>query len=191
VESVDPRFFPHSAEFNAWLAEHHDSEDVLWVGYYKKSSGKPSVTWEETVDEALCYGWIDGLRKSIDDKSYRIRFTPRKPRSIWSQRNIDRVAVLTEQGRMKPSGLAAYAHHDKNPRSGYRVSEFVKELPEAMLAEIRKIPGAWDFYKSQPLGYRRNTTRWITTAQREETKRRRLATLIEDASNGLRIKHLR
>jgi uncharacterized protein YdeI (YjbR/CyaY-like superfamily) len=190
---TNPIFFATPLDFGAWLAEHHDSVAVQWVGFYKKATGKPSITWEESVDEALCWGWIDGLRKSIDDESYAIRFTPRKPGSVWSARNIERVAVLRDEGRMQPPGLAAYEHHDQNPnpRSGYRTSEFSKELPEAMLAEIRANPKAWEFYESQSTGYRRHTTRWIMSAKREETRARRLATLIADAARGLKIKQLR
>ena len=105
MSKEDPTFFPKAADFRAWLEKYHASAGHLWVGYYKKSTGKPSVTWEDTVDEALCYGWIDGIRKSRDDESYVIRFTPRKPRSVWSQRNIDLVERLKAEGRMKPEGL--------------------------------------------------------------------------------------
>src|SRR5688572_29599516 len=100
-----PTFFSAPTDFRAWLEEHHAATDHLWVGYYKKATNKPSVTWEETVDQALCYGWVDGIRKSRDDESYMIRFTPRKPRSVWSQRNIERVEHLTAKGLMTAEGL--------------------------------------------------------------------------------------
>ena len=119
-----PTFFPGPADFRAWLEEHHATTDHLWMGYYKKATNKPSVTWEDSVDEALCFGWIDGIRKSRDDESYMIRFTPRKPTSVWSQRNIDRVEQLTAEGRMKPEGLAAFAFKDVHPESGYATAEF-------------------------------------------------------------------
>jgi uncharacterized protein YdeI (YjbR/CyaY-like superfamily) len=193
VEPVDPLFFATPAEFQAWLAGHHNSVAVQWIGFYKKSTGECSITWEESVDEALCYGWIDGLRKSIDNERYTIRFTPRKPGSVWSARNIDRISVLTAEGRMHQSGLAAYADHLErpNPRSGYRTSDFVEDLPKEMLTAIRANPAAWAFYNSQPSGYRKQTTRWITSARREETRERRLAALIEDAANGLKVRALR
>lgn len=191
MSAADPTFFPEAADFRAWLEAHHASADQLWVGYYKKATGKPSVTWEETVDEALCYGWIDGLRKSRDDESFVIRFTPRKPKSVWSQRNIDLVARLTAEGRMKPAGLAAFAHKDVHPDSGYRPSELIAELGAEMVARFQATAGAWAFYQGQPAGYRRQTAHWVMSAKREETRQRRLSTLIDDSSHGLWVKQLR
>lgn len=187
----DPMFFLQAADFRAWLEAHHATAEVLWVGYFKKATGKVSVTWEDTVDEALCYGWIDGIRKSRDDESYVIRFTPRKPKSVWSQRNIELVERLTAEGRMKPAGLAAFAHKDAHPDSGYRVAEFAAELAPEMVERFKATLGAWEFYQEQPPGYRRQAARWVVSAKREETRQRRLATLIEDSGNGLRIKPLR
>lgn len=186
-----PAFFPDAADFRAWLEEHHTSADHLWVGYYKKATGKPSVTWEDTVDEALCYGWIDGIRKSRDDESYVIRLTPRKPKSVWSQRNIDLVERLTAEGRMKPEGLAAFAHKDVHPDSGYRVADFAAELTAEMIERFKATLGAWEYYHEQPPGYRRQTARWVMGAKRVETRQRRLSTLIDDSGNQLRIKQLR
>ena len=123
MSEPSPTFFPAPAEFRAWLEEHSATTDHLWVGYYKKATNMPSVTWEETVEEALCFGWIDGIRKSRDDESYMIRFTPRKPRSVWSQRNIDLVERLTAEGRMKTEGLAAFAFNDVHPDSGYATAK--------------------------------------------------------------------
>ena len=186
-----PTFFPTPADFRAWLEKNHDRESALWVGYYKKATGKPSVTWEETVDEALCYGWIDGVRRSLDDESYVIRFTPRRPRSIWSRRNIERAEALEAEGRMTKAGLDAYALRNAHADSGYAVSDWPTALPNEMIAEFRKHHEAWAFYQSQPSGYRRQTTAWVTSAKREETRQRRLARLIEDSANGLRIRQLR
>ena len=186
-----PTFFREAADFQAWLEQHHTSVGHLWVGYYKRATGKPSVTWEDTVDEALCFGWIDGIRKSRDEESYVIRFTPRGPTSVWSQRNIDLVERLTAEGRMKPEGLAAFAHKDVHPDSGYRVADRAGELPEEMIGRFKATPGAWDFYRGQPPGYRRHTVNWVIGAKREETRQRRLSTLIDDSRNGLRIKQLR
>lgn len=187
---TDPQFFPEPSDFRAWLEEHHESASVLWVGYYKKATGKPSVTWEDTVDEALCYGWIDGIRKSRDAETYVIRFTPRKPKSVWSQRNLDLVERLKAEGRMKAAGLAAFVHKDVHPDSGYRVADLA-ELPTDMTEQFKTRPDAWEFYQQQPAGYRRHTARWVMAAKREETRRRRLATLIDDSGNRLRIKQLR
>lgn len=188
---VDPTFFQNPAAFRAWLEKNHRTVSELWVGYYKKATGKASVTWEETVDEALCYGWIDGIRRSFDGEAFVIRFTPRKPGSVWSRRNIERVEALKAGGLMKEAGLEAYAHKDVHPDSGYAVRERKAELPDEMIAEFKKHPEAWDFYRSQPPGYRKQTTAWVTSAKREETRHRRLATLIQDSANGLRIRQLR
>lgn len=186
-----PAFFPDPVEFRRWLEEHHATTDHLWVGYYKKATNKPSVTWEETVVEALCYGWIDGIRKSRDDESYMIRFTPRKPRSIWSQRNIDLVERLTAEGRMEAEGLAAFAFKDVHPDSGYATANFDGALTDQMVARFKATAGAWEFYQAQPPGYRRHAARWVMSAKREETRERRLATLIDDSVNRRRIKQLR
>jgi uncharacterized protein YdeI (YjbR/CyaY-like superfamily) len=186
-----PTFFPTPADFQAWLEEHHATTDHLWVGYFKKATKKPSVTWEDTVDEALCVGWIDGIRKSCDHESYMIRFTPRKPRSVWSQRNIDLVERLTAEGRMRAEGLAAFAFKDVHPDSGYTTAKLDAALPDPMLRRFKETPGAWEFYQDQPPGYRKQTARWVTSAKREDTRHRRLATLIADSENQLRIKQLR
>ncbi|MFK7988027.1 MAG: YdeI family protein [Sandaracinaceae bacterium] len=186
-----PTFFAVPADFRAWLEAHHATTDHLWVGYYKLATKKPSVTWEETVDEALCYGWIDGIRKSRDDESYVVRFTPRKPRSVWSRRNIDLVERLVSEGRMKPPGMAAFAFKDVHPDSGYATATFDDALDAEMVARFKRTSGAWEFYQAQPPGYRKQAARWVTSAKREATRARRLATLIEDSANRLRIKQLR
>ncbi len=186
-----PTFFAEPADFRAWLEAHHATADHLWVAYYKKATNKPSVTWEQTVDEALCFGWIDGIRKSRDRESFVIRFTPRKPTSVWSERNIDLVERLTAEGRMRPEGLAAFAHKDAHPDSGYATAHMTGALTDPMVAQFEATEGAWAFYQAQPPGYRRLAARWVTSAKREETRARRLATLIDDSSNGLRIKQLR
>jgi uncharacterized protein YdeI (YjbR/CyaY-like superfamily) len=186
-----PTFFPASAGFRAWLEGHHATTDHLWVGYYKKATRIPSVTWEDTVEEALCYGWIDGIRKSRDDESYMIRFTPRKPGSVWSQRNIDLVQRLTVEGRMKAAGFAAFASKDVHPDSGYKTAKFDGTLTDQMVARFKETAGAWEFYQEQPPGYRRRAAHWVTSAKRDETRERRLATLIDDSRNRLRIKQLR
>ncbi len=186
-----PIFFPTPADFRAWLEEHHTTTDHLWVGYYKKVTNKPSVTWEDTVDEALCYGWIDGIRKSRDDESYMIRFTARKQKSVWSQRNIDIVERLSAEGRMKAEGLAAFAFKDAHPDSGYIAAKLDGTLPDAMLTRFKESADAWAFFQEQPPGYRRQAGLWVTSAKREETRERRLSTLMDDSGNQLRIKQLR
>ena len=186
-----PTFFPTPADFRAWLEQHHAMTDHLWVGYYKKATNKPSVTWEDTVDEALCYGWIDGIRKSRDDESYMIRFTPRKSSGVWSQRNIDLVERLTTEGRMRAEGLAAFAFKDEHPDSGYTTAKVDGALTAEMVTRFKEAAGAWVFYQEQPLGYRRQAARWVTSAKREETRQRRLATLIDNSGSRLRIKQFR
>jgi len=189
--SFSPEFFPEPGDFRRWLEKHHRTRDELWVGYWKKATGKPSMTWPESVDEALCFGWIDGLRKSIDAEAYMIRFTPRRPRSNWSLVNIARVAVLTDEGRMAPAGLDAYEARDPE-RSGVYSFErdearFTPEQKRALEANAE----AWAFWKAQPPGYRKQATAWVTSAKREETRARRLSRLIEDSAQGLRIGPLR
>ncbi|MCP3973576.1 MAG: bacteriocin-protection protein [bacterium] len=191
MSDYTPTFFPGPADFRAWLDEHHATIDHLWVGYYKKATNKPSVTWEDTVAEALCYGWIDGIRRSRDDESYMVRFTPRKSRSVWSQRNIDLVERLTSEGRMKAEGLAAFAFKDVHPDSGYATAKFDGALTDQMISRFKATTGAWEFYQEQPPGYRRQTARWVMSAKREETRERRLATLVDDSGNRRRIKQLR
>lgn len=189
---ANPSFFPTPADFRAWLDEHHDAETVLWVGYYRKASGKPSVTWEETVDQALCFGWIDGVRRSLDDEAYVVRFTPRKPSSIWSARNIERMEAMEAAGAMTDAGRAAYEKHDTSAhRDGYRISELPTEPPDWIVEGFEDHPEAWRFFKEQPPGVRKQSIWWVVSAKRESTRRRRLATLIEDSANGLRIRQLR
>ncbi len=187
----EPVFFATPAAFRAWLEAHHSSDEPLWVGYYRKATGRPSVTWEETVDEALCFGWIDGVRKRRDETSYVIRFTPRRPGSVWSARNFERVEALRAAGRMRPPGLAAYAHRDKHAHSGYAVADRPTEFPPEIAARFQAHPSAWAFYQAQPAGYRKQTVFWVTSAKRDATRERRLAQLIADAAEGLRVKHLR
>lgn len=188
---MDPPFFPSPADFRAWLERHHTTEDELWVGFHKKGSGLPSITWPESVDEALCFGWIDGLRKSIDETSYRIRFTPRRPGSTWSTVNVRRARALMEEGRMRPAGLDAFENRREDLARRYSFEQGTVEFPEALEAEFRANPGAWGFFEAQPPSYRKTATWWVVSAKREDTRRRRLATLIADSEAGLRIAQLR
>lgn len=189
--TMDPTFFPTPDDFRRWLAAHHASEGELWVGYYKKATGRPSMTWPESVDEALCFGWIDGIRKSVDEEAYKIRFTPRRPSSHWSRVNLERVAALIEEGRMTPAGLAAWEAADPERSARYSYERETAKLSRAQLARLRANQSAWAFWKAQPPGYRKQVAAWVTGAKREETRERRLATLVEDCANGLRIKPLR
>jgi uncharacterized protein YdeI (YjbR/CyaY-like superfamily) len=162
------------------------------VGYFKKASGRASMTWPESVDEALCFGWIDGIRKGIDDERYMIRFTPRRVGSVWSAVNIGRVAVLTDEGRMRPAGLAAFEAR-REDRSGIYSYEQRDEaaFPADVEERFRAAEEAWAWFGAQPKGYRQQTIRWVMTAKREETRERRLAILIADSAAGQRIARLR
>jgi len=184
-------FFDSPGDFRRWLAENHASADELWVGYYKKATGKQVLTWEQSVDEALCFGWIDGIRRTVDGESYTNRFTPRRSGSHWSRVNLERVAVLIEEGRMTPAGLEAYEARDPEKSGRYSFELERASFTQAQKAAFTSRSEAWVFWNSQPPGYRKQATWWVVSAKREETRERRLATLIDDSANGLRIKQLR
>ncbi len=185
-----PTFFATPTDFRTWLAEHHHINQELWVGFYKKGSGKASITWPEAVDEALCFGWIDGVRKSIDDVSYVIRFTPRKRRSTWSTVNIQRIEELTRVGQMQPAGLAAFAERTAAKSSIYAYEQTNADLIEVYEQRFRANKAAWDFFETQPAWYRRTAIWWVISAKKEETKLKRLATLIEDSAQKRTIRSL-
>lgn len=189
--TMDPTFFPTPDDFRSWLAEHHASVDELWVGFYKKATGRPSITWPESVDEALCFGWIDGIRKSVDEGAYEIRFTPRRSGSHWSRVNLERVTVLIAERRMAPAGMAAWEARDPEKLARYSHEREAAAFTKAQLGRLRANAEAWAFWQAQPPGYRKQVTAWVTTAKREETRERRLDTLVDDCANGLRIKVLR
>ena len=185
---AEPTFFATPADFRAWLEANHDTAAALLVGFYKKSTGRPSITWAESVDQALCFGWIDGIRRSLGDEAYTIRFTPRRTRSTWSAVNIRHVEELTRLGLMRPSGLRAFeARTDGN--SGIYSYEQRNEakFTEAHEAQFRATPEAWAFFEARPRSYRQAAIRWVESAKREETRERRLATLIEDSASGRTI----
>jgi uncharacterized protein YdeI (YjbR/CyaY-like superfamily) len=179
-------FFRRPSELRKWFRKHHASAAELWVGYYKKATGKPSMTWPESVQEALCFGWIDGIRKSLDEESYCNRFTPRRPRSNWSDINIKLVEKLTAEGRMTKAGLEAFAARSEAKSGVYTYEEKQKELTldKKLERELKKNKAAWHYWEAQPPWYRRTTSRWIMSAKKEETKLRRLAALIEDSAKG-------
>src|SRR4051812_689591 len=159
-----PRYFRTSADFRAWLDTHHAHATELLVGFYKKGSGRPSMTWPESVDEALCFGWIDGLRRFLDDASYTIRFTPRKPRSTWSAINIARVAVLTAEGRMQPAGLGAFEARTENRSGIYAYEQRSVDLPDPYLSAMRENEAAWTYFHAQPTSYRKAAIWWVVSA---------------------------
>ena len=191
VQRIAPTFFAAPADFRVWLEGHHAEAPELIVGLYKKGSGRQSVTWREAVDEALCFGWIDGIRKSIDESSYTIRFTPRRPRSIWSAVNIKRVQELQEQGLMRPAGVAAFeARSDERSRIYSFEQRGPVELDGAQSEIFESNAPAWDFFQSQAPSYRKAAIWWVVSAKREETRARRLATLMDDSAHGRRIRSL-
>ena len=184
---MDVRFFETPGDFRAWLEANHETATELWVGFHKKSTGRPSITWPEAVDQALCFGWIDGIRKSVDEHSYTNRFTPRKPTSNWSLVNVRRVGALTEAGLMMPAGLRAFALRDEARTGVYSAEQRPQEFPPAYAEQFQQNGPAWAFFQAQPPGYRRTVFHWVTSAKREETRLKRLATLIEDSKHGRRI----
>jgi uncharacterized protein YdeI (YjbR/CyaY-like superfamily) len=182
---MEPRFFATPAQLRAWFEAHHVDAPELLVGFYKKGSGRRSITWPESVDEALCFGWIDGVRRRIDDESYSIRFTPRRPRSIWSEVNIKRAGELIEQGRMTPAGVAAFEARDEARSAVYSYEQRHRAALEPEQEErLRANTAAWEWFQSRPPSWRRSAIYWVTSAKRAETRERRLATLIEDAAAG-------
>jgi uncharacterized protein YdeI (YjbR/CyaY-like superfamily) len=182
---TQPVFFPDAASFRAWLEANYATAPELSVGFRKKATGLPSLTWPEARDEALCFGWIDGIRHRIDDESYRIRFTPRRAGSIWSKVNVERFAALTAAGRMTEAGAAAYT--GKEDRTHYSYEAAPRELAPAETALFRKNKAAWADWQQRPPGYRKLCLHWITSAKRPETRAKRLATLIEDSAAGRKI----
>ncbi|MDB5127646.1 MAG: bacteriocin-protection protein, partial [Mucilaginibacter sp.] len=166
---MEPRFFNTPADFRAWLQQHAHRETELLVGFYKIGSGKPSITWSQSVDEALCFGWIDGVRKSIDEESYTIRFTPRKATSIWSAVNIKKIAELTEKGLMQPAGIAAYAKRQESRSAIYSFENEAKELKPEYERQLKANKKAWEFFESQAPWYKKVSIHRIMTAKQEKT----------------------
>ncbi|MDQ6860908.1 MAG: YdeI/OmpD-associated family protein [Verrucomicrobiota bacterium] len=188
AKNEEPIFFASPAEFRAWLQKNAESATELWVGFHRKATGRPSMTWPESVDEALCVGWIDGLRKTVDESSYKIRFTPRKRTSNWSLVNMARVPELTREGRMQPAGLAAFEARIE-AKSGIYLYEQRKHaaLDAASEKEFRTNAKAWKFFQAQPPGYRKSAAWYVISAKQEATRRKRLQRLIEDSEAGRRL----
>jgi uncharacterized protein YdeI (YjbR/CyaY-like superfamily) len=184
-----PRFFPSLSAWRAWLEEHHAESKELWVGLYKKNSGRPSITWPEAVDGALCFGWIDGLRKSVNATSYKIRFTPRKRRSIWSAVNVKRATELSTMGSMHAAGLLAFQKREGKRSEIYSYEQRkAAKLPAAYEKGFRAYPAAWKFFRAQAPWYQRAAIWWVISAKREETRLKRLAALIEDSGHQRTIR---
>lgn len=182
-------FFATPEDLRARLEEIHESERELWVGFHKKGSGRPSITWAEAVDEALCVGWIDGVRKRVDEASYKIRFTPRAKTSRWSKVNVGRVAALTKEGRMRPAGVAAFKARGHVAAGSAHEQESV-ELEPDQERRFRANRKAWKWFQQQPPSYRKTATWWVISAKREETRERRLVALIGDSADSRAVKPL-
>jgi uncharacterized protein YdeI (YjbR/CyaY-like superfamily) len=180
----EPIYFESPREFYEWLEQHHETESEVYVGIYKKHTGRRAMSWSEAVDQALCFGWIDGRANTIDEDRYMQRFTPRRPGSNWSEINIAKVAKLEQEGLMRPAGLAAFERRMEEERQS-------EPLAPEYEARLRANPKAAAYFDAKPAWYRRTASRWVMSGKREETRKRRLAQLIEDSTNGVDIKPLR
>jgi uncharacterized protein YdeI (YjbR/CyaY-like superfamily) len=181
---MQPRYFRTPADLRAWLARHHASATELLVGFHRRESGEPGITWPESVDEALCYGWIDGVRRRIDAVRYSIRFTPRSRGSVWSAANIRRVGELVAAGRLQPAGQTAFDARRANRSGVYAYEQRPSELAAPYAALLAENRAARRFFAAQPPSYRRAATWWVLSAKREATRLRRTATLIELSAAG-------
>jgi uncharacterized protein YdeI (YjbR/CyaY-like superfamily) len=185
---MQPTTFETPDDFRAWLERHHDTATELWVGFHRKSTGRPSMTWAEAVDEALCFGWIDGKTKRIDEGSWMIRFTPRRRGSVWSARNIGRVQELRRLRRMRPAGLRAFEARREDRSEIYSYEQRHRAvLDPAFEARFRKRRKAWAWFEAKAPSYRQAAIRWVMTAKREETRERRLHQLIEASAAGTTV----
>ena len=185
-------FFATPGELREWLERNHATATEFLVGFYKRGSGKPSITWQELVDEELCFGWIDGVRQGIDEVSYSNRITPRKPRSTWSAINIARAKELIRLGRMHPAGLKAFGRRTEERSATYSYEQRKSaRLDPGAERSFRANKKAWAYFRAQAPGYRQTATWWVISAKREETRNKRLATLIADSARGRAIRLLR
>jgi len=180
-------FFPTPIDLQKWFRRNHATERELWIGFYKKNSGRRSITWPESVDEALCVGWIDGIRKSIDEKSYMIRFTPRRRASVWSAVNIKRVKALTNEKRIRSPGLAAFAARRENRSGIYSYEQRGEQLPEPYASLLQRNQKAWKFFQAQAASYRKAIAWWIVSAKQEKTRLKRVQKLIAESATGHRL----
>lgn len=185
---ADPLFFQTQAGFAAWLKDPAEARE-LWVGYFRKSTGRPSLTWSESVDVALCYGWIDGIRKTIDDQSYKIRFTPRRMDSAWSAVNVKKTNTLIQLGKMKPAGMHVF--NNRTDTEGYSAEDRNVQLSKEYEAQIKAYRPAWLFLNNLAPSYRRDSIWWVMSAKKEETRSKRLEILIASSEAGLKIPPLR
>jgi len=184
--AVQVTIFNSSAEFRAWLEKNHDRVAELWLGFYNKRTHKKSITYREALEEALCFGWIDGVRKSINETTYKQRFTPRKPKSYWSAVNTRRAGELAKLGRMASSGIEAFERR-ASKSTKYSFESRPKKLAPAYEKQFKANPAAWEFFRTQAPWYQRTSIFWVVSAKQEETRQRRLATLMSDSEKGRRV----
>ena len=187
---MKPIFFKNQSELRKWFEKNHLSEQELILGYYKKVTGKESVSWSESVDQALCFGWIDSVRKSIDAESYQIRFTPRKPNSIWSNVNINKIKELTDKGLLHPKGIEAFNKRKEHKSGIYAFENEEKQLDDAFEKQFKANKKAWEFFNLQPAGYKKLALHYVMTAKLEATRNKRFQDLIADSEAGLRLRQL-
>jgi len=188
---MTPTYFATQQDFRNWLEKNYDKKTELVVGFYKVDSGKPSITWLQSVDQALCFGWIDGIRKSVDAESYCIRFTPRKPGSTWSAINIRKVEEMNKLGLMLPAGLAAFEKRNEQKSAIYSYENRPEQLTTEYEFVFKTHPKAWEFFQSRPMSYQRTAIYWVMSAKQEPTRQKRLNELITDSEAKLKIKPLR
>lgn len=181
------QFFESQEKFREWLEKNHASEKEVWVGFHKVDTKKPTLTWSQSVDQALCFGWIDGIRKSLDANSYTIRFTPRNPKSVWSNININKVEELTKKGLMHPVGLELFRARKEENSGIYSFEQASTEFTEVYLAKFQENKKAWANFTSMPPSYRKAVIWWVISAKQEETRQKRLEILIGDSERGERI----
>ncbi len=178
-------FFNNEEEFNDWLEEHHAEASEIWVGYFRVSTGRPSLTWSASVDAALCFGWIDGIRKTIDKQKYKIRFTPRKVNSVWSAVNVKKVKALIQLGKMRPEGIHVF--NNRTDAQGYHSEQRNVELAKEYEEQIKENQTAWLFFTNLAPSYKRDSIWWVMSAKKEETRLRRLGILIASSKEGIKI----
>lgn len=188
---IKPDFFENQTELRHWFQKNYNKKVELNVGYYKKNSGRQSITYEESLDEALCFGWIDGIRKSIDDISYTIRFTPRRKNSIWSIKNTNRVEELIKLKKMKPPGLIAYKIRKEEKNGIYSYEQNEIKFDAGLQKILKSNQRAWNFFNSQVLSYKNPSIRWVMSAKQKQTKLKRLDTLIKCSEVGEKIPPMR
>jgi uncharacterized protein YdeI (YjbR/CyaY-like superfamily) len=181
---MKPQFFAKQSDFRKWLQKNHQKETELLVGFYKVGSGKPSITWPQSVDEALCFGWIDGVRKSIDKDSYQIRFTRRKPNSIWSAINIKKMEELTKKGLVQPAGLAIFEKRTEAKSGIYSHEKEEEELTKDFIKQFKANKKAWRYFQALAPSYRKVSVHWVMSAKQEATRIKRLHQLISDSETG-------